>query len=288
MEIIKNINEIFSNRELATIVWLAIILILINLNKEIRNSAFQVIKAFFVKQILLVFFLLAVYAFFIVLFLKYYRFWDFTLLKETLFWFFGFALMTLFKLEKANEASFFFKILIESFKLTIFLEFFLNFYTFSFVTEMIVIPIFTFVFLMNLISENKDEYKPVFKLTKIVIGFVGAFYIVFAIYKFIFHNENILSVHNLNSLILPVQLTILSIPFFYFLSLYSNYERLFLRVEFMNKDSAVQRNLKLQILKKANINLSKLKKIDEKLTGFNLFELTDINRKDENSNNADL
>ncbi|MFH7015860.1 hypothetical protein [Flavobacterium sp. FlaQc-47] len=147
---------------------------------------------------------------------------------------------------------------------------------------MIIIPVFTFIFLMNLISENKDQYKPVFKLTKGIIALIGLFYVIFAIYKFIFYNENILSVHNLNALVLPILLTVLSIPFFYFLSLYSNYERLFLRVKFMNKDFEIQRKLKLQILKKANVNLDALKKIDENLTGFNLFELTDINQKDKN------
>lgn len=87
---------------------------------------------------------------------------------------------------------------------------------------MILIPIFTTVFLMNLISQNKDEYKPVNTLTSKFIGFVGLIYFGFAIYKFIFHNQNIFSNHNLSTLVLPVLLTVMSIPFFYFIALYSN------------------------------------------------------------------
>jgi len=276
-----NLNEMFSNRELAIIVWFAIIFVLVILKKEIRKSTFQVAKAFFVKQILSVFFLLAIYTFWVVLILKYFYLWDFTLLKDTLFWFFGFAFMLMFDLEKAKETSFFLKILKDSFKVTVFLEFFLNFYTFSFIVEMIIIPIFTFIFIINLVSESNDKYMPVAKFTKVIIGLLGLVYILYAMNKFIFNNENIFGIHNLNALVLPALLTVLCIPFFYLTALYSNYERLFLRVRFMNEDLQIQRKLKMQILKKANLNLGKLKAIDKNIYGFDLFEVTDINKKEE-------
>lgn len=144
---------------------------------------------------------------------------------------------------------------------------------------MIIIPVFTTIFLMNLVSENKNEHKPVNKLTSKIIGIVGLIYLVFALYNLIFQNQNIFSNHNLNTLILPVLLTILSIPFFYFTTLYSNYERLFLRVKFMNENVEIQHKLKRQILWKAKLNLNKLSKLDNKLTGFNLYELTNIDEK---------
>lgn len=275
----NDLKEILSNRELATIVWIAIFIILFGFKKEVRKSILSLIKAFFVTSILSVILLLAIYTFGSVLILKHYGFWDLTLIKDTIFWFVGFAFMTLFKLDKAKQSSFFFNLLKDSFKLTIFLEFFLNFYTFSFITEMIIIPIFTTIFLMNLVSQNKDEYKPVNNLTSKIIGFVGLSYFGFALYKIIFHNQNIFSNHNLNTLVLPVLLTVLSIPFFYFTALYSNYERLFMRVKFMNKNVEIQRKLKKQILWKAKLNLNKLNKVDNELTGFDLYELTNIDEK---------
>lgn len=275
----NDLKEIFSNRELATFVWIAIFIVLFSFKKEIRKSILQVIKSFFVTGILSIILLLAIYTLGSILILKYYRFWDLTLIKDTIFWFVGFAFMTLFKLDKAKEISFFLNVLKDSFKFTIFLEFFLNFYTFSFIAEMIIIPVFTTIFLMNLVSENKNEHKPVNKLTSKIIGIVGLIYFVFALYNLIFQNQNIFSNHNLNTLILPVLLTILSIPFFYFTTLYSNYERLFLRVKFMNENVEIQHKLKRQILWKAKLNLNKLSKLDNKLTGFNLYELTNIDEK---------
>lgn len=275
----NDLKEIFSNRELATFVWIAIFIVLFSFKKEIRKSILQVIKSFFVTGILSIILLLAIYTLGSILILKYYRFWDLILIKDTIFWFVGFAFMTLFKLDKAKEISFFLNVLKDSFKFTIFLEFFLNFYTFSFIAEMIIIPVFTTIFLMNLVSENKNEHKPVNKLTSKIIGIVGLIYFVFALYNLIFQNQNIFSNHNLNTLILPVLLTILSIPFFYFTTLYSNYERLFLRVKFMNENVEIQHKLKRQILWKAKLNLNKLSKLDNKLTGFNLYELTNIDEK---------
>lgn len=275
----NDLKEIFSNRELATFVWIAIFIVLFSFKKEIRKSILQVIKSFFVTGILSIILLLAIYTLGSILILKYYRFWDLILIKDTIFWFVGFAFMTLFKLDKAKEISFFLNVLKDSFKFTIFLEFFLNFYTFSFIAEMIIIPVFTTIFLMNLVSENKNEHKPVNKLTSKINGIVGLIYFVFALYNLIFQNQNIFSNHNLNTLILPVLLTILSIPFFYFTTLYSNYERLFLRVKFMNENVEIQHKLKRQILWKAKLNLNKLSKLDNKLTGFNLYELTNIDEK---------
>lgn len=275
----NDLKEIFSNRELATFVWIAIFIVLFSFKKEIRKSILQVIKSFFVTGILSIILLLAIYTLGSILILKYYRFWDLILIKDTIFWFVGFAFMTLFKLDKAKEISFFLNVLKDSFKFTIFLEFFLNFYTFSFIAEMIIIPVFTTIFLMNLVSENKNEHKPANKLTSKIIGIVGLIYFVFALYNLIFQNQNIFSNHNLNTLILPVLLTILSIPFFYFTTLYSNYERLFLRVKFMNENVEIQHKLKRQILWKAKLNLNKLSKLDNKLTGFNLYELTNIDEK---------
>lgn len=275
----NDLKEILSNRELASIVWLVLFIVVCAFKKEVRKSMLDLIKAFFVTSILSVILLLTIYTLGSMLILRHYGFWDLTLMKDTIFWFVGFAFMTLLKLDRAKQTSFFFSLLKYSFKLTVFIEFFLNFYTFSFITEMILIPIFTTIFLMNLVSQNKDEYQPVNKLTSKIIGFVGLVYFGFALYKIIFHNQNIFSNHNLNTLILPVLLTVLSIPFFYFTALYSNYERLFMRVKFMNKDAEIQQKLKKQILWKAKLNLNKLNKIDNNLTGFNLYELTKINEK---------
>lgn len=116
----NDLKEIFSNRELATFVWIAIFIVLFSFKKEIRKSILQVIKSFFVTGILSIILLLAIYTLGSILILKYYRFWDLTLIKDTIFWFVGFAFMTLFKLDKAKEISFFLNVLKDSFKFTIF------------------------------------------------------------------------------------------------------------------------------------------------------------------------
>lgn len=275
----NELKEILSNREFATIVLLFLFILLCSFKKEVRTSIVHLIKAFFVKSILSIILLLGIYTLCSVAILKHYHFWDLTLMKDTVFWFVGFAFMTLFKLNNAKETSFFLNLLKDSFKLTIFIEFFLNFYTFSFVTEMIIIPIFTTIFLMNLVSQDKNEYKPVNKLTSTIISFVGFFYFGFALYKIIFHNQNIFSIHNLNTLTIPVLLTVLTLPFFYFTALYSNYENLFVRVKYMNKNVEIQRKLKKQILWKAKLNLNKLNKLNNELTGFGIYDLTNIKEK---------
>ena len=76
--------------------------------------------------------------------------------------------------------------------------------------------------------------------------------------------DNFFSLNSLREFSLPIILTILFIPFIYFLSLYTIYESYFVRLDIMTSKSEKVKIAKKYIKREANFNLNKLNRIVEK------------------------
>lgn len=275
----EKLQEIFSTRELALIVWTVIIVIFCLLKFCLNKSFINLIRAFFASKLSIAYSIMILYTICILYFLKFFDLWDFSLTKDTFLWFFTFAIVTFFKINKASNNDFFVKIINETFKLTLFLEFLSNFYTFSFWIEFFIFPFVLLLTLLKSVSELDNKNRTLTNLLSNIITIIGFFYFVFAIYKTFQDYQKFFSVHNLNSLILPAILSFLSIPLFYILALYNTYEQLFLRLPIMNSDLKIQKKLKLQIFLKARFNLIKVNTLREKLIDFDVNNITDIQKK---------
>lgn len=272
----ERLQEIFSNRELSLIIWTTIIIIFFGFKAILGKSFTNLFLSFFASKLSKIYLIMLMYTICILFFLNFFNLWDFTLIKDTIFWFVTFAIVTLFKIDKAASNDFFVKILNENFKLALFLEFLSNFYTFPFWIELLIFPFVLIITLLKSFSELDNKNKLVTNSLSNIITIIGLIYFVFAIFKTFQDYQNFFSVHNLNSLILPVILSFLSIPLFYFLALYNTYEQLFLRLRIMNSDPQIQNKLKWQIIKKANFSLIKVNILRDKLINFDIHNVTDI------------
>ncbi|WP_123955373.1 hypothetical protein [Flavobacterium cheongpyeongense] len=275
----EKLQEIFSNRELALIFWIVPIIIFCLIKFSLGRSFINLIRVFFASKLTIVYFIMILYTICILSFLKLFGLWDYTLTKDAFIWFFTFGIVTFFKINKESSNDFLIEILNETFKLTLFLEFLSNFYNFSFWIEFLIFPFILIITLLKSVSELDNKNKILTNLLSNIITIVGSIYFVFALYKTFQDYQNFLSVHNLNSLILPVVLSFLSIPLFYFLALYNTYEQLFLRLPIMNSDLEIQKKLKLQIFYKAKFNLIKVNTLREKLINFDVNNVSDIREK---------
>lgn len=275
----EKLQEIFSNRELALIVWTVPILIFCFLKFSFNKSFINLIRAFFASKLSIAYFIMILYTICILHFLKSFDLWDFTLTKDAFLWFFTFAIVTFFKINKASGNNFFIQILNETFKLTLFLEFLSNFYTFNFWIEFFIFPFILIITLLKSASELDNKNTIFTNFLSNLITIIGLIYFVFALYKTFQDYQNFFSIHNLNSLILPVILSFLSIPLFYFLALYNTYEQLFLRLRIMNSDPQIQNRLKRQIFSKAKFSLVKVNILRDKLINFDVNNVTDIREK---------
>ena len=256
----QQLLEIFSTREISIIFWLTIIF-LFSIIKAGKNFL-QVLKSFFVFNLFSAFISLIIYSCFVVYFLKQNNLWDIGLLKDVIIWFISSAAVLFFSINTANNTIYFKNLLLDNFKAVVILEFLLNFYTFSLLTEIIIIPLISFLVILKLLAENSSktdrEHKRVVTFLNYIITSFGILIFCYTAYKTFTDHSKLTDLNNLKSFLLPILLTTLAIPYFYLLSLYINYETLFIRIRFMFNDKAIKYDAKKYILIVANLNLNKL------------------------------
>jgi hypothetical protein len=265
----KELFQIFSNREVALFLWIIIILGFLFSRKEVLKSFGHVIKAFFAKKIISFVILLLLYSFSLVLIFDKVNLWDNIFIKDFIFWFVTVAMVLFFKMNDVKENVFFKSIIFESVKLTMFLEFIVNFYNFSFLTEVILTPIILMIGTMQSYAEvfayKYSDYVRTGKVLKNLLSLIGFVFISYSIYMSFIKYSQLLTLTNYKSLILPPIFTLWILPLLYVFALAINYESLFIRIRFITPDITIQKELKKQILLTANLNLNRLIQISSNI-----------------------
>ena len=260
MTVWSDIQAIFNNREIALILWLAVIVLAVLLSK-LRKSLVPIVKILASKMFLIIFSLIGAYLFGIILLLKNLEVWQTSNLKDVLFWLFTVGLILVFKINDAKSNAYFKGIFLSAIKWTIILEFVVNLYSFSLFTEIVILPVLAFLAMTQAVAEMDDKHKVVSKFLQNVISIAGLSIFCYSLYKTVINFEAVLTFQNLVSFLLPSTITILFIPFVYFLALYSTYESYFIHLDFMTVKKDKVKETKKLILGIANINLDKLLRI---------------------------
>ena len=261
-----------NNREIATYVWFALIIILCLISPSIRKSFVNVLVLLFGKKILTSVLSMALYVTLVVVLLRYFDFWDKSLLKDTIVWLFGVGFISIMNSNKAIKDEGHFKgIIIDTIKLTIIVDFIVNLYVFNFWIELIFLPFVTLLVLMQLVSQTEEKYSSVLKLVNTLLSIVGLVLIAYSVYMCITDFQKFASIQNLKNFLLPVILTFAFLPFLYFLVLYMCYEIYFIRIDMAFRHNEFLRKYsKAQVFKRANIRLNVLKKVSKELQLFNI------------------
>lgn len=260
MTVWTDIQAIFNNREIALLLWLAVIILAVLLSK-LRKSLVPIVKILTSKMFLIIFSLIGTYLFGIILLLKNLEVWQTSNLKDVLFWLFTVGLILVFKINDAKSNTYFKGIFLSAIKWTIILEFVVNLYSFSLFTEIVILPVLVFLAMTQTVAEMDEKHKVVSKFLQNVIALAGLSIFSYSLYKTVINFEAVLTFQNLVSFLLPSTITILFIPFVYFLALYSTYESYFIHLDFMTVKKDKVKETKKIILRIANINLDKLLRI---------------------------
>lgn len=268
--------DLFSTREIAFMCWMLAGVAAMMFGKNLRKSMLAVVESIFATKIFLVALLLLFYVIVTVWVLWKFNLWETAFIKDTVFWLFSFAMVTFFSINKADDSNYFKTLVKDCFKWTVFIEFVVNFYTFNLAVELIMFPILVFVVLIQAFSQTDKKYQPVTKFATNLLALIGTFYFLYALYKTIVEYNKLFTIQNLQALLLPVILTLTSLPFFYGLALFMQYEALFIRIRFMTKDVAKKKEIRQVIFSVARFNLTRLKVIEKKLNKFDVYNTEDI------------
>ena len=72
-------------------------------------------------------------------------------------------------------------LIMKNLKLTVLVEYIVNLFTFSLLFELIIVPIVTFIALLNTFSKHYKEHKDVEKLTNSILVVIGLFVLFYTI-----------------------------------------------------------------------------------------------------------
>ena len=250
----------FNNREIATAFWVLLFVALAPQKGDIRKSLAGVLRAFCHFKILASVCLMLLYTAAVVTLLALIGLWKSTLLKDTIVWFCvsGMAMMMRFATSDDDE-NIFHKALVDSIKIVILLEFLVNTYTFSLPVEFIIVPLLTFVAMIDAVASLDKKNAAVAKLTKGVLTVVGFMILAVALGRAISDLQNLRRFDTVRSIALAPILSLSLSPFLYVMVLISKYELVFLRLNLgLEKGGKLKRYARRRIMLHAGLNLRRL------------------------------
>lgn len=249
--------SILSTREWATIIWILILLVYVLINKKTRYSALDVIKILFGKNLIKIWIITSLYVILITLLFSKTSIWDNCYIKDIIIWYITSGVIFCFNAaSRESDEQYIWKVLKDNLKFTIVIEFFYSTFTFKLWVELLIIPIITFLAMVDAVAERKEEYKIVHKFmqTIFVIISIWFFYETFKLGLREYKELNVLN--TFISFMIPIVYLILIIPLEYLIELYSKYEVLFIRIFFKNnKDKKATRKRKILIIKNCGLSV---------------------------------
>lgn len=272
---LDQILRVFSTREISIIIWAIILLIASMFIKGMPKIMGDFLRIIGSKIVIIFTLISAIYTTLVVALLWKLSIWDITFLKDTCLWFLFSSMAVIFNLHKAKNFSFFKKVIKDNVKIILLFEFIVNFYTFSLPIEFFLVPTVSFISIIQAFAEMSQKQESNNKKVASCFGkimlILGIGLIIFVIFKTIADYKNLLTGYNLKSLLLPINLTLLSLPFYYGLALYMEYESLFTVIKHLNryKSSSIPKKMIRGSLLYANININKLNRIRKYHSYFN-------------------
>ena len=253
--------EIFSNREIAIGIWLLVFIGWGLCNESVRKSFVDLLKAFCVKPIIIVFTLMAVYVFMLVTALNAIGLWDFNQLKNTIMWSASVAAVMLFRINSISEDEHYFKnAVLDNLKIVAILEFIININSLNLLLELILIPLIATLSGMLTIAESDEKYTAVKKIITTALSIIGIGLLLYSLFTIFQDFDNFVTRQNLLDFILPPLMSLAYLPFVYFIALFMTYEVLFIRLRFFVKDKEKLKYVRRVTFRNFNINLSKLRR----------------------------
>lgn len=251
--------EIFSTREIASAIWILVIIIFLGLKKDIRKAFGKVVKAALNKYIVIPFILLLLYTVIISIIFNNLGIEVIKFIKDIILWFlFAGVPFAYSSINNKNiSLQYFKKYIVDNIKIITILQFFVSTFTFSIWAELIIVPAMTFILLLESVASSDEKFKQVQKFLSILISFMGFIILFSALEKAFLTYKEIGTINLLITFFIPFVLSIFYVPFVYIFIMYSKYQILFGRIEFAINDEN-KRKYKYRLLKNFGLSYKKI------------------------------
>lgn len=263
------ISEVFNNRELAIIIWSLIGVIFVWVaSKNMRELLIKVVKCLFCKQFIKLYIAMGIYIAFVIYFLWKIGYWQIELLKDTIIWFCFTGIILAFKtIHQGKNLSYFKQILVDSFKISIVVQYIIGAYNCSLWEELILIPLMLFMILLDYVLEsqeqfNNEDYKLLKKIVKVSNIIMGGYIIGVAVISAITDFKNLLKIDVVKAIAFPSIMTASFLLFLYFFVIILGYEQIFSGLKTIgSQEKKLKTYIKVKVIIVCKGSLSKIYKI---------------------------
>lgn len=228
--------DLFSTRELAMGICLAALLVYSLCYTKTRKAWIPVIKTAVGLKLLIPAIALFAVGIAVAAYASKLSFWDNAYYKDAVMWvlFVGWPLC--FGAISSKENSYFRNAVIDNVRITVVFECVFSTFTFSLLAEIVIILSTTFLVCLETVAKREEKSKGVAKLISWLLTVCGLIILILTVKAAISEFQMDMASSMLASLIIPLVLSILYVPFAYFLALYAAYELSFLRMRFCEPD----------------------------------------------------
>lgn len=260
----NTLQEIFNNREIAMGFWIILAIFLLLFTKPVRDFLKTALPILFCKKFIVFYIVFLGHLAVVLYVLNWSEWWDSELLKDTIFWVLFVELPLFTKtIEKADGVHFFRKLLKENVAISVIIEFFVGFWTFSLAVELIVVPATVLISALYVIASRDKKHLSVKRFFEVLFAVWGVVIFFNAISCLCISPDEFFRLNTLKSLLLPLVLLIFNLPVVYGLALYNMYEQVFIRVKGVKHE---QRKMKWQVMCFAGLSLSRAAAIRKNLS----------------------
>lgn len=221
-------------RQLATVIWLSLIILFLFWYPKTRSSMRRVVSSLAQPQVAIVIGALLAYVGVLVFGGWRLHWWTIDLTTDTVFWWVGSALVLLFNIDRVSKTERFFRrMVLGAVGATALAEFFVNdLFVFSLPVELILLPLLSLLVMTSVVAAHTERGTGAKRLVDGLLALIGLGLVAYVASRLIVDWDVIDKVHALRTFALPIWLTLGILPFIYLVSLAFNYETAFTWIDF--------------------------------------------------------
>ena len=257
LDLVTSGDPFFNNREAALLIWFGAILIFLVWNQRTRRSLLAVVQSLAQRKILFILAAMVGWISLVCLVGQELQVWRIGLIADTVIWSATAGFVLLFSVEQAAQGrSFVFRIVLATAEVTVLLAFFVNLVVFSLIVELFLQPLLFVLVAMSVVAATDRALAAAKRVLDGLVFLIVLAMSVFVLVRLSLAWDELDLTETVLSLILPMWLTIATLPFIYLVGLYAAYEVAFIRIAGWSRTDSLPWWKKVALLRGFHVHLS--------------------------------
>lgn len=212
--------------------WTSLFVLYIFFSKKFRKKAINVLRAFFSKELLKPMNFIVLYSLFIYILLIRFSLQNYIDYKEAILWIIFSAVPLSYEMitQELNK-NYFMQIIKDNLQAIVIVEFLIGEYPFSLLTELLLVPIISFLFLLEFFAGTRNNYQDVSKFLSSILIIPGFFILFRSIILSLTDWDNFFSFNTFITFSTPVLLFYIYIPLYILIGVWFKYDNQWFRIK---------------------------------------------------------